>query len=83
MLPFDTTAEAHQAQIEVYRRMGPESRLRLGMSMCDAAREIAREGIRARHPEYDETSVKWALFRLILGDALFRVTYPARPILSP
>lgn len=70
-------------QIQVYRRMGPEGRLHRAMKMCDEAREIAREGIRARHPEYDEPSVNWALFRLLLGDALFRAAYKDRPLLAP
>jgi hypothetical protein len=83
MIPLDTNAEAYQMQIQVYRRMGPEGRLRLGMSMCDEAREIAREGIRARHPDYSERSVDWALFRLLLGDALFRAAYPECPVLAP
>lgn len=83
VIPLDTTAQAHRAQVEVYRRMGPEGRLQRAMTMCDEAREISQEGIRARHPEYGAESVKWALFRLVLGDALFRAAYPGRPLLPP
>lgn len=83
MIPLDTAAEAHQVQIQVYRRMGPEGRLQRAMRMCDEAREVAQAGIRARHPGYDGQSVKWALLRLLLGDTLFCAAYPGRPLLAP
>lgn len=51
--------------------------------MCDEAREIAQAGIRARHPGYSAAEVRWALFRLLLGDDLFRAAYPGRPLLAP
>ena len=83
MIPLDTTPEAHRVQVQVYRRMGPEGRLRRAMTMCDEAREVAQAGIRARHPEYGDEGVRWALYRLLLGDALFRAAYPGRPLLPP
>ena len=83
MIPLDTTSEAHRVQIQVYRRMGPEGRLGRAMALCDEAREVAQEGIRARHPEYGDDGAKWALYRLLLGDTLFRAAYPGRPLLPP
>ena len=83
VIPLDTRPEAHRAQIQVYRRMGPERRLQRAMTMCDEAREVSRAGIRARHPEYGDEEVKLALFRLVLEDALFRAAYPGRPLLTP
>lgn len=83
MIPLDTTPTAHQAQILVYRRMGSEGRLQRAMTMCDEARQVAQAGIRARHPDYNEEAVKWALYRLVLGDTLFRAAYPGRPLLAP
>jgi hypothetical protein len=83
MHSLDTTVEAQQVQIQVYRRLGPEGRLQRAMDMCDEAREVAQSGIRARHPEYSDEAVKWALFRLLLGDSLFRAAYPGRPLLAP
>lgn len=63
--------------------MGPEGRLHRAMTLCDEAREVARAGIWARHPEYGDEDVRWALFRLLLGDALFLAAYPGRPLLAP
>ena len=63
--------------------MGAEGRLHRAMTMCDEAREVARAGIQARHPEYGDEDAKWALFRLLLGDALFRAAFQGRPLLAP
>jgi hypothetical protein len=51
--------------------------------MSIAARQIARAGIRSRHPEYSEDELRFALFRLLLGDALFERTWPDAPLLAP
>lgn len=83
MIALDTTPEAHRVQMQVYRRMGPEKRLHRAMEMCDAARQMTRSGIRARHPEYSEQEVSWALFRLLLGDSLYRTAYVGTPLLAP
>jgi hypothetical protein len=72
MRPLDTTPEAHAVQLELYRRLGPARCL-----------ELAADGIRARHPEYDEAQVRWALFRLLHGDATFRAAWPHAPVLEP
>ena len=53
------------------------------MAMCDETREVAQAGIQARHPEYGDEDLKWALFRLLLGDALFRAAFQGRPLLAP
>jgi hypothetical protein len=46
-------------------------------------RELARAGIRARHPEYSADDVESALRRILLGDELFHRAWPALPLLSP
>jgi hypothetical protein len=43
---------------------------------------IAGEGIRRRHPEYDDEQVVWALRRIQLGDRLFRSAWPDGPLLA-
>lgn len=83
MLSSDTSPEAHAAQIEVYRRMGPEARVELAFRMSDSARGIAAAGIQDRHPEYSDEEVRWALFRLVHGDDIFRKAWPDAPVLEP
>jgi hypothetical protein len=41
------------------------------------------DGIRARHPEYDDQQVKLAALHVWLGPALFHEVYPAAPGLDP
>ena len=79
--PADTSDEAHAAQVAAWRRMGPYRRLALALQMSDEIRQVARDGIRHRHPEYDDEQLRWALFRLALGDELFREAFPAAPVL--
>jgi len=83
VLPADTTLAAQQAQSDVYRRLEPKARARLALDMSEAARELTRAGIRARHPDYGELEVEHALRRLVLGDELYRKAWPNRSTLDP
>lgn len=79
----DTSPEAARVQQRIWARMGGPERVALALRMSEAARAIALDGIRARHPEYSPEDAKSALFRLTLGDKLFRAAYPDRPLLDP
>ncbi len=46
--PIDTSAEARRRQLDGYRAMTPEQRLRLADEMSADALALARAGIRAR-----------------------------------
>ena len=70
-------------QTSIYRRMGPAQRCEMAASMSAAARAVTLEGIRHRHPEYDEDQARWALFRLLVGDELYRRVWPQAPIVAP
>jgi hypothetical protein len=64
--------------------MGLDQRLELACDMAAFAREAAAAGIRLRHPGYDETQVRWALFRRWLDDdELFHDVWPQAPLLAP
>ena len=76
MKPIDTTNQAEQVQLEVFRRMGPEKRLQAGIALSQLCRKLLQEGVRMRHPEYDEREVKLAVIRLILPEDLFLAAYP-------
>ena len=81
--PRDTSPESHEAQLRAYRQLGPAGRARVAGKLSADTRELARAGIRARHPEYRDEEVESALRRLLLGDDLFHRAWPALPLLSP
>ena len=83
MKPHDTSAEAHEVQLAIWRRMGPKGRHLLVMRMSEELRELSRSGNRVRHPSYTETEVELALRRLTWGEALFRQVYPEHAELAP
>lgn len=79
----DTTPDAAAVQTAVYRRMTTDQRTWAAAEMCEMARAITLENIRARHPAYDEHQARMALYRLLVGDGLFRRAWPAEPLLAP
>jgi hypothetical protein len=79
----DTSPDAAARQLAICQRMPPGRRGELALEMSVAARELALAGIRLRHPEYDERQARLALFRLVLGDDLFRRAWPGTPLLAP
>lgn len=76
MKPFDTTDHAHQMQIDIFREMGAEKRLQAAIDLAQTSRKLLAEGVRMRHPEYNEEEVKIAVIRLMLGESLFLRVYP-------
>ncbi|HTJ46694.1 MAG TPA: hypothetical protein VL463_31525 [Kofleriaceae bacterium] len=81
--PRDTTADAERVQRAVFRRMSAADRVAQAFVLSEAAREMARDGIRARHPEYSAEEIELALRRLVLGDDLVRRAWPDRPLVAP
>ncbi|HEX7665503.1 MAG TPA: hypothetical protein VF407_13350 [Polyangiaceae bacterium] len=69
-MPSDTDPKAHRAQVEAWRRLGPEGRLRTAIGMSEDARRISLEGIRRRYPQASESTVQLELARLLYGDEL-------------
>ena len=62
--------------------MGPERRLQAGIALSRTCRELLKEGVRLRHPEYNERYIRLAVIRLTLPEDLFLAAYPeARDIL--
>lgn len=79
----DTTPDAAAFQLALYRKMTPERRCTIAARMSTAARALTLDGIRSRHPDYDEHQAKLALFRLLVGDGLFRLAWPGAQLLEP
>jgi hypothetical protein len=79
----DTTPDAEAVQLAVWRRMSPGQRIELGLQLSEDVRAVTLAGIRSRHPEYDDENAKYALFRLLYGDELFKRAWPHAPLLTP
>ncbi len=79
----DTSPDALRAQTEILRRMTPQARLAAATQLSATARRLVFEGVRRRHPDYDEAQVRYAALRLWLGDDDFRRAYPEAPELAP
>ena len=79
---LDTRSDAEKVQIEIFRRMDPEKRLQSAALLSETCRTLLAEGIRKRHPNYDEEEVRLAVIRCLLPKDLFLQVYPgARDIL--
>ena len=82
MRPLDTNPDALRVQIEIFQRMEPHQRLQAAAHLSETCRSLLAEGIRKRHPNYDEKQVKLAVIRCLLPEDLFLRAYPnARNIL--
>ena len=79
----DTTLKAEWAQIDIFRRMKPEQRLKMAIELSETTRKLTEEGIKARHPEYSDDEVRLAIIKILLGDELFRLIYPHKKEIKP
>lgn len=75
----DTNPEAREVQLAAYRAMGSARRLQLAFEMSEHAREIAIDGIMARHPELTRTEARLRVIRRLLGDSLFDAAWSRHP----
>ncbi len=55
---MNSNEDVDKLQLEAYRRMTGEERLRIGLGLYEASLAIAREGIRNRFPETDDAEVE-------------------------
>ena len=74
-IPTDTTVEAMVEQFEVLRQMTTQQRAAITFELIENLHRIVEDGVRYRHPDYDDDKVKLAAFRLRLGDKLFRQVF--------
>jgi len=68
----DTAPDAAAMQEESYRRMGASGRFHVAAELSNVVRELARAGIRRRHPEYTAEQVSkqlvWLIYQLNADD---------------
>jgi hypothetical protein len=61
----------------------PESRLDEWAELNRAVSKMEADGIRRRHPEYDDHQLLRAQARLRYGDVLVAAAWPDEPLLDP
>lgn len=62
----DTSPDVEARQLEIQHAMTGEQRLLLALDMCQFARELAKAGIRDKHPDWSEKKVVRELLRLTM-----------------
>jgi hypothetical protein len=72
----DTARDAEKKQIEILRRMGPEGRLHAVSELSRISRKLLLEGVRRRHPDYDERQIRLEIIHLTLPKELFHAACP-------
>lgn len=70
-------------QMAVFSRMTGGQRVRIAMQLSEDVLRMTADGIRKRHPDYDDDSVRWAVRRIQVGDDLFRAAWPTAPMVDP
>lgn len=76
MRPADTTPEAWEQMIQIYRTIGPSGRLRIAFNLATISRSLLEGGIKNQYPDYSKEEVHRELTRRWLhNDALFSQVY--------
>jgi hypothetical protein len=80
-LSRDTSPDAEEVQIEIYRRMPARRKLELVAEENRKARELALAGLRQRHPDAGPEELFRRLMDLTLGEELAAEVYgPLRAV---
>lgn len=56
----------HPLQLEIYRRMTPEKKLRAAGQLYETAWELKRAGLEMQHPDWDEARLRDEVRRIFL-----------------
>jgi pimeloyl-CoA synthetase len=74
-IPRDTTRDAFIKQMEILRGLGTSGRAAMTFELSDNLRQIVKDGVRHRHPDWDEARVKEEFLRIVLGTRLYDEAY--------
>jgi hypothetical protein len=75
----DTDPEAEWVLIELLRQAPASRKMEMLEQLNAAARQLALQGLRARHPEATEAELRRCLADLLLGPELAGRAYGPRP----
>ena len=67
----DTTIETELKYIQILASLGIEGRASLTFELSDSMRKVLEDGIKHRHPAYNEKEVRLAVMKLTLPDKIF------------
>jgi len=76
ILSHDTSRQAEDMQIELWRGMSPMSKVQAVSELTRSVLRLSLAGIRQRHPEATSLECNIRLARLILGPELAERVYP-------
>ena len=77
----DTTDDALREHIRGLRKLDINARAAMTFELSDNLRQIVKDGVRHRHPDWNEAQVKREVLRIVLGDRLFNEAFgDRRPI---
>lgn len=74
-IPADTTIDAAARQNEILRRIGIGGRAAMTFELSENLRRIVEDGVRHRHPDWDEQTIQRGVAHLMLGERLFREVF--------
>ena len=74
-----TKSDIDQLQLEAYRQMTGEERLRIGLGLYEASRGVAREAIRNRFPDADDATIEEKLRQRIRVGYEIEAAFHDRP----
>ena len=83
VIPEDTSPEVWRRQMDAIARRSVAERLEEWELLNEAMSRMEDDGIRRRHPDYDEHQVFLAAVRLRYGDALVLAAWPHEPLVAP
>jgi hypothetical protein len=66
--PRDTTEKAAAVVAKLNRALGPERRFIQALELSDFLRQMAKAGLRSRHPEYTDEDLMRALTLQFYGE---------------
>lgn len=73
--PLDTDVAAWQMQLQIWRRMSAETKLRIVFELSENMRELAVAGAKQRLPHATPEEIQTAVARQMLGDELWQQAY--------
>ena len=82
-VPADTSEDVWRLQMAAIARRSVAERLDEWAELNRAVARMEADGIRRRHPDYDDHQVMLAAARMRYGDDLVRAAWPDEPLLDP
>ena len=74
-IPADTTIEAARKQFEILRKLDAQTRIKMAFEMSNNLRQIVEDGVRNRHPDWDEETIRHRVLYLMIGKSLYREVF--------